>query len=209
MADDNRLRLPPAKIDFDNDVGTTGQDHDDYPAAGQQPRWDWMRMYLVALLSNQSSHGEPSQFREGTLWFDTNDNTMKVRRAGAWVSVADAVKLDTDVDGGPVTLSGIYDTIKTILGYKPTASFGGHSNNDGVAIIPIPSSLRAAAGSGSRPLVWVDGVMIDPRRCEYVGGTSPASIRLTGGQKVDSGQEFTVLMLGIDQSLFSTGEVTL
>ena len=67
---DNRLRLPAPEIDFVNDVGITGQEHDTYPTADTQARYDWMRMYLQALLAHQSSHLQPINFRTGTTWFD-------------------------------------------------------------------------------------------------------------------------------------------
>lgn len=205
---DNRVRFPAAKVDFETLVGLTGQEHDEYPKAGQQPRFDWMRLFLIGLLSQQSSYQEPTQFREGTPWFDLNDGVLKIRRNEAWVSVAEAIKLGVDSDGQPVMLQDVYDTIKTLLGYKPTATFSGRSNTDGVTIIPIPQGLRSAAGAGSRPFVWVDGIQIDPRHCEYVGGTSPVSIRLNGDE-INRGQRFTVVLLSVDSSFFAAGEVVL
>lgn len=204
---DHRLRFPGPEIDFETDVGETGQAHDTYPAPGQQPRYDWMRMTLIGLLSSQSSYEEPTQYREGTLWFDLNELCMKVRKGDAWVGLASAIKVDVDSDSEPVTLQAAYATLRTLIGYKPTATFSGSSNNDGVTVIGIPESLRAAAGSGSRPFVWVDGVLLDPRLCEYAGGSTPVSVRLTGGLSVDDGQRFTVLMIAIDQAFFSSDEV--
>lgn len=209
MVEDNRIRFPSPRVDFDTDVGITGQDHDTYPAPGQQPRYDWMRLFLIGLLSSQASASEPTEYRNGSLWFDLSENVMKVRSANAWVNIANAIKLDDDSDGTPVTLANIYDTIKSLLGYKPTANFSGHSTQDGITSIQIPTSLRAAAGAGSRPFIWVDGVLIDPRNCEYVGGTEPVSIRLTGGNTIDNGQTFTVLMVAIDTAYFSSDEVVL
>lgn len=206
---DNRIRFPAGRLDFDTEVGITGQDHDDYPAPGQQPRFDWLRLYLIALLSQQSSYQEPTQYRDGTTWFDLNSNIVKIRRNDAWVSLAEAIKLDVDVDGEPVTLQQLYTTIKTLMGYKPTASFSGHSTQDGIASIPIPDSLRSAAGAGSRPFVWINGDLVDPRRSDYVGGTAPISIRLTGGTVIDTDDTFIVLMVAVDSEFFSADEVVL
>jgi len=206
---DNRIRFSAGRMDFENEVGITGQEHDTYPAPGQQPRFDWMRMFLIGLLSQQSSYQEPTQYREGTPWFDLNDGVLKIRRADAWVSISEAIKLGVDSDSQPIMLQQLYDTIKTLLGNKPTATFSGHSTQDGVSVIPIPEALRTAAGSGSRPFVYVDGLMVDPRRCEYVGGTAPVSIRLTGGEVINANQGFTVVMLSVDSAFFSSDEVVL
>lgn len=205
---DNRIRFSSARIDFD-DVGVTGQEHDTYPAAGQQPRYDWMRMYLIGLLANQSSAEEPTQYREGTWWFDTSENVIKIRRNDAWVDAAAALKLDTASDGTIVTLTTLYDTIRTLIGNKPTATFSGTCTNDGITTIPIPTALRSSGGSGSRALVFVEGVLLDPRRCVYSGASSPASIALTGGEQINSGERFTVLMLNVDSGLFVSSDVVL
>jgi hypothetical protein len=206
---DNRVRFPTSRIDFDNDVGIASQGHDTYPAPGQQPRFDWMRMFLIGLLSNQSSYSEPTQYRDGTIWFDLNENALKVRSDGAWVGISESIRLDVDADGTPVTLQDLYVTMRSVLGYKPTASFSGSSSHDGITVIPIPEALRAAAGAGSRPMVWINGLLVDPRGCEYVGGTEPVSIRLVDGSTIDSSDTFTVLMIAIDSTLFSSEEVTL
>jgi hypothetical protein len=52
-------------------------------------------------------------------------------------------------------------------------------------------------------------VTVHPRGCEYVGGTEPVSIRLVDGSTIDSSDTFTVLMIAIDSTLFSSEEVTL
>lgn len=206
---DNRIRFSAAKINFETEVGVSGQEHDSYPAAGQQPRFDWMRMFLIGLLSCQSSAEEPTQYREGALWFDTTENVYKCRRNGAWVSAAQAIKLDNASDGSLVSLSDLYTTIRTLIGNKPTASFGGTCANDGVTSIPIPESLRSAGGSGSRAFVYVEGLLLDPRKCVYSNSSAPASIALIGGEQINSGERFTVVMLNVDTSLFSTSDVVL
>ena len=210
MADllpDNRVRFPAAKVDFDTLVGVTGQEHDSYPAPGQQPRFDWMRLFLIGLLAQQSSYKEPTQFREGTPWFDLNDAVLKIYRNNAWAGIAEAIKLGDDSEGRPVMLQDVYATIKTLLGYRPTATFSGRSNNDGITVITIPESIRAAAGSGSRAIVWIDGVQIDPRHSEFVGGTAPVSIRLTGGEALNRNQRFSVLLIAIDSTYFVADDV--
>lgn len=204
---DNRIRFPAPKMDFETLVGVTGQEHDNYPAPGQQPRFDWMRMVIIGLLSQQSSYSQPTQFREGTPWFDLNDAVLKIFRNNAWAGIAEAIKLGDDSEGRPVMLQDVYATIKTLLGYRPTATFGGRCVTDGTTVIPIPESVRAAAGSGSRAIVWVDGLQIDPRHSEFVGGTAPVSIRLTGGEELNHNQRFTVLLIAIDSAYFAVDDV--
>ena len=100
---DDRINLQPPLVDFSL-VGTTGQAHDTFPAPGQA-RYDWMRSYLIGLLSHQSSFEEPIEFRLGTTWFDLNTSSFKYR-AGAtqpiilnegdsWLSLSNGIQLDT------------------------------------------------------------------------------------------------------------------
>lgn len=100
---DDRINLQPPLVDF-SVVGTTGQAHDTFPAPGPA-RFDWMRSYLIGLLSNQSSFTEPIEFRLGTIWFNLNDASFKYR-AGAthpiilnegdnWLSLSYGIQLDT------------------------------------------------------------------------------------------------------------------
>jgi hypothetical protein len=105
---DCRMRFPAGPIDFAAEVGTTGQTHDDYPAAGTQPRFDWMRLTIISLLSNQASYDEPSQYREGTAWFDLNEMALKIRKNNQWLPFSNAVLLE---DG--ITLADLYATYKT------------------------------------------------------------------------------------------------
>ena len=89
---DNRIKFPATAIDF-NEVGVTGQDHDNYPAGSQQARYDWMRMVIIGLLSCQSSDAEPTQYRDGTWWFDLTTLSMKIRIGEAWEPAAKVLAL--------------------------------------------------------------------------------------------------------------------
>lgn len=91
---DHRIRLPGPRIDFQNDVGLTGQTHDDFPAPGQA-RFDHMRMYLIGLLSCQSGQHPPTQYRDGTLWFDQSGEigVLRIRDREAWRSIAEVVEV--------------------------------------------------------------------------------------------------------------------
>src|SRR4051812_5941874 len=103
---DNRIRFSPTKIDFTAEVGVTGQDHDSYPSAGSQARFDWMRMVIIGLLSNQSSFTEPSEKREGTLWFDLNNQELKIWDGSNWESIAKYIIVGdpATADSAPPTL---------------------------------------------------------------------------------------------------------
>jgi hypothetical protein len=200
------MRFPPTPIDFANDVGLTGQDHDNYPSADQQPRYDWMRMTLIALLANQASYQEPTQCRDGTWWFDLNTSTIKIRRNDQFVPAAEAMLVDVDQRGNPITLSDAYATIKTLLGYRPSATFSGHCNNPNVQIIPIPQPLLTAAGADSQPFVWINGKLVDPRLTRFIGG-APTSVQLLSGVTLQPTDIFTVLIISLSQEMFYQAEV--
>lgn len=110
-APDYRIRFDPTTIDFADDVGTTGQDHDSYPAPGTQARYDWMRMYLIGLLSLQASNEAPTQYRNGTLWFKLDENAIYIRKEDEWVLIADAI---VDADGN--TLTDLFTRVSTLEG---------------------------------------------------------------------------------------------
>lgn len=126
-APDARIHLPGSPIDFPTDVGTTGQDHDTYPSPDTQARFDHMRMYLIGLLANQASIGtdEPTQYREGTWWFDLTEGAMKIRKGDAWVPAGDGILV---ADG--VTLGDFYTQFQS-LGLTPTlAEYTPSSTSD-------------------------------------------------------------------------------
>jgi len=96
---DNRIRIQSSLIDFDDDVGTTGQDHDSFPEPGPA-RYDTMRMFLIGLLAHQASYDEPTNFRKGTIWLDLNTFTLSIRSgdgaAGTeWSDLSDAIQVSS------------------------------------------------------------------------------------------------------------------
>lgn len=205
MLPDNRIRFNTPVIDFDTDVGVTGQSHDTYPSNGSQLRYDWMRMFLIGLLSSQSSYTEPTQYRHGTIWFDLTTSTFKAYNGTSWVDLSELIGVGTDNAGDPITLSDMYTTFSSMVGNTPTVSFGGYSTTTGATIIPVPSALQPAISSNSRPFVWVDGLLVDPRLCAFSGTT----IVLSGGAVVDSDQSFTVMIISINQDYFSISDVVI
>lgn len=166
---DNRIKLSSGLVSFD----TVGQDHDAYPAPGQQARYDHLRSYLIGVLTNQSSADEPSEFREGTPWFDLNSMTLKIRYDGSWVelskvistngaaSASNVIRLDDWIDGVNAALTTI----------SPEIVFSGTCSNVDVTQIPIPETIRtntlgqSIITSNSRAMVWVNGIMLNPNRC--------------------------------------------
>lgn len=205
MLPDNRIRFPATRLDFDASVGVTGQDHDTYPSAGQQPRYDWMRMFLIGLLSNQSSFSEPSQYRQGTLWFDLNTLAMKVwvensTGDGSWQLLSEVIKL------GDTTLSDWYQQVSDIVAASaPIITFGGTSSNDGATNISIPESVRSAVNPERNvPFVYKNGVLIDPRNCQLLSTTT---IQLINGASINNGETFFVELKNV--SVFHTPNATI
>jgi len=191
---DNRMRFPAPLIDFVNDVGVTGQDHDNYPDAGQQPRYDWMRMTLISLLSLQSSYSQPTQYRIGTPWFDLNTNTLKIYNGTDFVPIAEVISTGL-VDGSSSAVSladwlTSADSILSQLTHKIT--FSGSASQD-TAIIPIPESIRSYIADTARPIVYADGILIDPRNCKFNEGCI-SQIELLNGVELQQGQRFTVFI---------------
>jgi len=185
---DNRLRLPAGPIDFATEVGDTGQDHDGYPQAGTQPRYDWMRMYLIALLSQQSSYEEPSQYREGTPWFDLNEMALKIRKNGQWVPFAQAVLIE---DG--YTLADFYNEYSG-LGLSAEMRFDGTAAATSNTIV-MPTDI-AAATAGKENLqadVFINGLLIDP---DHVG-VSAGQVDLSGGEQVVIGDTYVVVIRNV------------
>lgn len=190
---DNRLRFPTTKIDFASDVGLASQDHDNYPPAGGQARFDHLRMVIIALLSNQSSYDEPTQYRDGTLWYDLNTNQLKIRKNASWVSISEAIAVEDE--DGITTLADWYNAVSASLGnLAPEISFSGVSTADDITTIGIPISLRSYLYSDSRPFVYKNGLLLDPRNARLEPGAVPTAVSLTGGDQLDSGDEFTIVI---------------
>lgn len=194
---DNRIRYPAPRIDFETEVGETGQSHDTYPASGVQLRYDHMRMALIGLLASQSSHYEPTQYREGTLWFDLDTSTLKIRHEGAWRQLADVIKLDS---GSTLTdwMAGVDAALSSSA---PSATFSGTASQNTV-LINVPANLQALAGLPNiRAMVYIGGSLQDPRDNQIING---ATIKLINGAALASGDRFTVVLSNIPSSYFNT-----
>lgn len=190
---DNRIRLTPAKIDFETQVGETGQDHDNYPGPQKQARFDHLRMYLIGLLSQQSSYDPPTQFRDGTTWFDLNDLTLRIRYNNEWRPISEVVSVQQDNAGvSTMTLAQLASTVlQTLPNITPDIVYNGICTNNGVSVIPIPAELRTYIGPASRSLVYVNGLLVDPRNTSLQPVVSPSQINLVG-TTLNNGDKFTV-----------------
>ena len=199
---DNRIRFSPTTIDFENEVGITGQDHDGYPAPQTQARYDHMRMVLIALLSNQSSYNEPNQYRDGTLWFDLNTLQLKIRKGLSWVSLSEVISLEED-ESGITTLSDWFNSVSQSLGsLAPEITFSGIAATNSTTLI-IPESLRIYLYSDSRPFVYKNGLLLDPRTTVLDSTSNPTTI--ISQTAFSSGDNFTVLIKRIPSATWYGG----
>lgn len=202
MLPDNRIRFSSTKIDFDTEVGNLGQDIDNYPAPGSQARFDWMRMVILGLLSNQSSLNEPTQKRDGTIWFDLNTMSFKVWTNDQWNLLSVAIPLTVDTDNNVVTLQDWFaDVSSAIAGLSQELSFSGSCSANNINTITIPESLRNSLYGDSRPIVYINGLLIDPRNTRLDSVEIPTAIRLTN-EFLNSGDRFSVFIKRIPNESF-------
>ena len=179
MIQDNRIRFTSSLIDFINDVGTTGQNHDNYPSPGQQARFDHLRMFLIGLLSSQSSENEPNEYREGTWWFDLTNNTIKIRSNNNWVQASKVIQLGLDINDQPITLQDWYDAIAiNIQSVQSDIFFYTKIVSNNLTLLPIPSLLQSKVIPGSKAFVHINGVLVNPIITELEPSNNPTAIRI-------------------------------
>lgn len=198
---DNRLRFPSGRIDFTNDVGIVSQDHDNYPPPQGQARYDHMRMVIIGLLSQQASFDEPTEYRNGTPWFDLNSNILKIRNNDSWTNYSDIIPLG---DAG-LTLSEWFDITNAALSsLSQEVVFNGVSTISGATSIAIPSALQTFIFSDTRCFFYLNGLMIDPRNCTIIGGTT---IQLSN-ISLSINDEFTVMLRRVPDDSFYAATVS-
>lgn len=203
MVNDNRINLQAPLIDFTTNVGLTGQSHDDFPAPGSQARFDHFRIFLIGLLACQSSENEPTQYREGTWWFDMNTETMKIRKNNAWVSASNVIQLDVNEDSSPLSLQDWYNEISTILSsIQNDIFFRCDIVSSGISSLPIPGTLQNKILPSSIALVYVNGILIDPLEVTFNSPTNPTVITLPN--LLSSGDVVTVIIKYIPSDKLST-----
>lgn len=187
---DNRINLQAPLVGFPT---VTGQLHDQFPSPGQQARFDWMRSYLIGLLSNQSSYSPPTQYRDGTLWYDFNTLTLRIWSQGAWQPFAAVVALALGEGvSDTITLAEWYaSTAAALTSVAPEIVYSGTCSQANTTTIPIPASLRGPLNSNSRPFVWINGLLLSPETTVLLGSPTPTTISLQANT-MNLGDKFTV-----------------
>lgn len=201
---DNRIRLQPTPIDFDTQVGTPVETdanigaftHDDFPDSNQQPRWDWMRSFLIGLLSLQASSDEPIERRKGTPWLDlrTTTPTLKIYDGTEFINITKFMDSETGTEYVSL-FDWIQSTNSIVENLVPKITFSGSASKK-TTIIPIPTSIQQLISKNSKPLVHIDGILIDPRDAEF-NSTSDgcvSQILLLNGVELVAGNRFTVII---------------
>lgn len=195
---DYRIRFDAPRIDFDSNVGNMGQDVDNYPAPNSQARFDHFRMVILGLLSNQASANEPSQYREGSLWYDLKDETLKIRKGEEWASITESIKLDNSgTNSDPNTLAKWFESTRDVIeSIKNEMFYNGVIRSQGVNSIPIPNQLRSQINTSSRPFVYIDGLLLSPISTTINSYNNPTSINILS-QNLEVNSRFTVLIKNI------------
>lgn len=204
---DYRIRFDAPRIDFDSDVGNLGQDIDNYPAPNSQARFDHFRMVILGLLSNQASTNAPTQYREGSLWFDLKDETLKIRRGDGWVPIAESIVLDdSGTNDSPNTLAKWFESAKGIIeSIKNDVCYNGVIKSQGINSIPIPTQFRNQINIFSRPFVYVNGLLLQPTSTNINSYNNPTSINTSQNLEVNS--RFTVLIKNIPNNNFLEDQI--
>jgi len=207
MTNDNRIRFDAPLIDFSGAVGLSGQNHDNYPAPNTQARYDHLRMYLIGLLSCQSSDSQPTEYREGTWWFDTTINMMKIYANSAWQDASNVIRLGTASNGDTITLQNWYDTINdTVQSIKSEICFQSVIVSSNVTLIPIPSSLQSLIIPDSKAFVTVNGIAINPLLTTLEPGTTPTAVKVPVDLSI--GDKVSITIKFIPSSRFFLTEQT-
>ncbi len=202
------IALPPTRINFATDVGLTGTVIDNYPAPGQQARYDWFRSVVIGLLAQQASFSPPTIKAVGAAWFDLNTFTLKIWNETAWVPYAQVIALtDPDSNGHVITLANWYQSTQSILNnLAAEVSFSGHCTANGITSISIPVSLQSNLFSDSRVFLYINGSLIDPHNCNLIG--SPLSTIKLSSIALSSGDTFIVVIKRMSASTFLPNLVT-
>lgn len=171
---DNRIKLQSQLIDFVNDVGVTGQDHDTFPDAGQSPRYDWMRSFLDGILSMQSSFEEPTEKRHGTLWFDRNKRLIKAWNGDKFVGLAEFISVSN------INLLDLFSKINLKLTNRITMVYNAIVETSSM-LIPIPQKISEELVNKVDEflvLVFANGKLINPGVVSITIG-APVEVQLS------------------------------
>lgn len=215
---DNRIKFPSGLINFPVDVGVTGLEHDSYPAPGAQARYDHMRLFLIGLLSNQSSYDEPTNYRDGTLWFDLNTMAYKQRSNGAWNDISSSIKLgETDLLSWYASASATLQNVTSSA--VPEMCFFGvvATNSTNLDSISIPVALSDKIDGTTRAFVTLNGdntdvtkrlVVVSPQNVTIVGSLLGGYVIQLANIILENGDTFCVRLKNIPENVFITDSIT-
>jgi hypothetical protein len=123
------------------------------------------------------------------------------------MSLASAISL-LETSTGVIDLATWYAEASQKLDIlQPKFTFSGTSVANNVTSIPIPNAVVTVITpivSYLRPLVYINGFLVDPRLCNFVSGC-PNCILLSGTAKLSKDDTFTVIIERFDY--FVTEEV--
>lgn len=210
MPNDNRIRFDAPLIDFTTTVGLSGQTHDNYPAPNTQARFDHLRLFLIGLLSCQSSENEPTQYRDGTWWFDIKTNMMKIYSNGNWRHASEVIQLGKDQNDLPITLQNWYDSISQVVSsLQNEVHFQSVIVTPGTTLIPIPNVFLNPTNlivPGSKAFVHVNGVLLNPLETTLEPGNLPTAVKLPIAPNI--GDSISIVIKYIQNNRFSLTEQT-
>jgi len=129
---DNRIQL----TNEPTTTTTKGQLSDTYPNAEDPPRYDLMKSYLIGLLTHQSGTEQPTEYREGTLWY--NLQQIKINLTDQWHPLTTILNLPT------------------ITQPPQKAHYSGKTTQQ-TTTIPIPEKLQQT--TGWKYTIWVNGLL--------------------------------------------------
>jgi hypothetical protein len=181
------MKFPVTEVDFVNDVGTTGQLHDDYPAPLTSPRFDWMRMELMGLLANQSAFGHPMNHRIGTIHYNLNDNAYESSDGTTFLPISSFIKAaDSDL------ANWSQDVENAISWNKLKMIFGGYAIQRS-KVIKVPESIQSYVSQSTRITFYKNGKIIEPNGITISSGC-PVCLNLSGDSILKTSDKFIVIV---------------
>ena len=194
---DNRIRFSPTPIDFAQEVGLTGQDHDVYPKVGQA-RYDWMRMFLIGLLANQSAEQAPQEYRVGTIWYDIEAEEFKYHDGisdDIFVPLSDGIKVT--VNGNVKKLSEWIETVDTEINNGISSATIEGTAASYTSVISVPVDLEEVVSKNKiKPVLFKNGALIKPSLVNF--DESKENVILTGAAILNSGDEYIIIFKRVD-----------
>jgi hypothetical protein len=130
--------------------------------------------------------------RIGTFWFDKNEWALKVWDGDNWADLSLFINVN-----GQTLAEWVSESQPKIDSVQPTLTFSGKSNSDHVVLLPVPEELIDDIVSSMRPVVYINGIQVDPRNSKFVSGI-PTHVSLLNGVEVNTDEEFTVIVENFD-----------